>query len=126
MYDLLIHSCSMVQAASSTNAYGVPAMSWTTGATTTSGIACRLMPTPLGQMQAEQAGGLVVSEYVLYLLCEDAPASLLAYSAEDTHRITAVLDSDGASVDAGPFDVLRIRDQAGEGHHLRLDLERVG
>lgn len=125
MDDLLLHSCSVVQAAETANDYGHPGQSWTSGATTTSGLACRLQETSM-QRQAELASLAVQASHELWLPYDVAPASLLGSTAERTHRITNVIRrSDNSSVDAGPFDVKHIANAGGEDHHLKLFLQRV-
>lgn len=122
---LLEHSCSVVRAAESTNDYGQPTQSWTSGATTTSGIACRLAEISV-QAKAELASLAVQASHVLWLAWSSAPASLLANTAERTHRITNVLRrADSSSLDAGPFDIKHVANVGGEDHHLKLFLQRV-
>jgi hypothetical protein len=120
---LLIHTFSLLQAASTTGDYGHATQTWTgTGTVTTTGIACRYQP----RVEREAATGAVISDYVLYADYASVPASLLAHGAESTHRVSNILDAEGASLDAGPFDVLSIQDQAGSQHHLKLALKRIG
>ena len=126
--SLLIHTCSIVQAGS-TSEYGHTLPSWTSGTTTTAGIACRLMPRPTArdwQAELEQTGmaGTVISDFMLFVDWADVPSSLKASGAETTHRVTSVLKG-AVSVDAGPFDISYIRNEAGEDHHFRLALKRV-
>ena len=123
--DLLLHSCSVVKAAESTNDYGHPGQSWTSGATTTSGLVCRLQEVSV-QRQAELAALTVQASHELWMPYDVAPSSLLAATAERTHRITSVIRrSDSSSVDAGPFDVKHVANVGGEDHHLKLLLQRV-
>jgi hypothetical protein len=119
--NLLTHSCSIVQAGS-TSDLGHTVASWTSGTTTTTGLACRLQ----ARQERELATGNVISDYVLYALYGSVPASLLAHGAEGTHRVTNVLDGAGTTLDAGPFDVRSVQDQAGSQHHVKLVLKRTG
>lgn len=123
--DLLVHSCSVVQASEAANDYGHPTQSWTSGATTTTGIACRLSEVSM-QARAELASLAVQASHMLWMAWSGAPSSLRASTAERTHRITNVLRrSDSSSVDAGPFDVKHVANAGGEDHHLKLYLQRV-
>lgn len=121
LQNLLIHFCSVLQAGSTTD-LGNTVSLWTSGTTTTTGLACRLQ----ARTERELATGNVISDYVLYALYGAVPASLLVHGAESTHRIINVLDSSGATLDAGPFDVLSVQDQAGSQHHVKLALKRAG
>lgn len=119
--NLLMQTCTVVQAGS-TSDLGHTVASWTSGTTSTTGIACRLQP----HTERELATGAVISDYVLYALYGSVPTSLLAHGAESTHRITNVLNSAGATLDAGPFDIKSVQDEAGSQHHVKLALKRVG
>ena len=125
---LLTNTATLLQAGSTTD-YGNPAPSWTSGTTSTAGIAGRLMP--IGgqlavELAAEQPSGAVIADYVWYMAYGDAPAALLAFGVTDMFRLTTVCDANGTSLDAGPFDVKAIDDQAGAQHHLRVLLSRIG
>lgn len=123
---LFPHTCSVVQAASSTSGEdGRPSFSWTSGATTTTGIACRLSEVSM-QTRAELASQAVQADHELWMAWADAPSSLQAAAAERTHRITGVLRrDDGSSVDAGPFDVKHIANVGGADEVLKLYLLRT-
>ena len=124
--ELLTMTCTVVQATTATGSYGQPVPAWSgVGVVTTTGVACRLQPPKLQTQTREQPTGAALAEYELYLDYATAPASLLAHGASNTHRITTVARA-GVAVDAGPFDVLAIQDEAGAGHHLRLELRRAG
>ena len=123
--DLLIHYCSVVKAAESTGNYGHPSQSWTTGATTTSGLACRLQELS-AQGRAELASASVQASHVLWLDYAAAPSSLRGATAERMHRVTNVLRrADSSSVHAGPFDVKHVANVGGEDHHLKIILQTV-
>lgn len=122
---LLMHTCSVVKAAETTGSYGHPTQNWTAGATTTSGVNCRLQEAS-AQRQAEMAGLSIQVSHELWIAYNAAPASLREPTAERTHRIVNVLRrSNGSNVDAGPFDVKHVANVGGEDHHLKLFLQRV-
>lgn len=124
--SLMIHTCTIVQAGTQDD-YGNTMPTWTSGTTSTTGIACRLSPVALfRQARGEQATGESIADYELWLAYDDAPASLLSFGAADTHRVTDVHDAAGSVIDAGPFDIKFIADAAGQEHHLKLSLKRAG
>ena len=121
--SLMIHTCSVVQAATATDELGQQTTDWTISPTTTTLIPCRLQP----QTERELVTGAVISDHLLWMDRAKAPTSLRSNVVPDTHRITTVAwRGTGSSLDAGPFDVREVQDQAGEGHHLQLKLMRIG
>ena len=120
------HTCSVLAAASSTSAEdGRPSLSWSSGATTTTGIACRLSEVSM-QTRAELASGAIQADHEMWLAWGEAPSSLRAATAERLHRIINVLRrSDNTSVDAGPFDVRHAANVGGADEILKLYLMRV-
>jgi hypothetical protein len=70
----------------------------------------------------------VASDY-LFIAYGDAPASLVAQgstpSPESLHRVVDVKRPDSATLDAGPFDIVRVVDMAGAQDVLKLELKRV-
>ncbi len=116
---LLTHTCSIVQAATSSE-LGHTVTTWTTPAATTTGIACLIQP----KVMREIATGAVIGTHMLYMDYDDAPASLLVHGAEKSHRVTTWVHN--GLTDAGPFDVVEVKDPGGVAHHLELQLKRVG
>lgn len=121
MERLLIHTCSVVQAGS-VSAYGHSAPDWTTPTKTTTLIPCRWQP----KEERNVATGALLSSHLLMLPYGSAPATLLVHGAESTHRITNIARDCETLLDAGPFDIVAIKDAAGSGHHLELKLLRAG
>jgi hypothetical protein len=119
--ELLTMSCSVVKAAEITGDYGQVDLSWTSGTTTTAGIACLLQ----ARTERETATGAVISDHVLYMKHSATPATLLVQGAEKTHRVLTVAKG-GVTVDAGPFDITEVQDMAGQNEATRLKLKRVG
>jgi len=119
---LLIHTCTVVKSGTQTS-YGHSMPDWSTGATETKNVPCRLVPTA----DYDLATGALLSSHMLLLEYDSAPTSLLAHGAESTHRITAVTRAgDGDALDAGQFDIRQIKDAGGAGRVLTLRLLRVG
>lgn len=122
MERLLIHTCSVVQAGS-VSAYGHSAPDWTTPTKTTTLIPCRWQP----KEERNVATGALLSSHLMMLPYGSAPATLLVHGAETTHRITNIkLAGSGETIDAGPFDIVAVKDAGGAGHHLELKLLRAG
>lgn len=122
---LLTQTCTVTAASESTSGEdGRPSQSWTTGATVTTGIACRVIEMPL-QMQAEMATQAVQATHIGYIAYGDAPSSLKAATAERNHRLSAVAKG-GVTVDAGPFDIRHVSNAAASDHHLELYMTRIG
>jgi len=106
--------------------FGTPA------ATTT--VACRIQRLDsnsirhLEMVGNGKSGTLVASDY-LFIAYGDAPASLVAQgstpSPESLHRVVDVKRPDSATLDAGPFDIVRVVDMAGAQDVLKLELKRV-
>lgn len=125
--SLMVHTCTVERAGTKTGSYGHGGTpDFANPTTTTTGVTCRLRRLTARERIETGMAGTVVADYVLDAAVADAPATLRTAGAETTHRVTNVVWRDGgASVDAGPFDVLRVIDAAGEGHHLMLELRRV-
>ena len=125
--SLMIHTCTVVRAGTKTGSYGhAGAPDFATPAATTSEVVCRLRRLSARERIETGLAGTVVADYVLDVAITAAPATLCMAGAETTHRITDVLmRNSGVSVDAGPFDVVRVVDAGGEGHHLVMELRRV-
>lgn len=125
--SLMIHTCSVVQAGTKTGGYGhTNAADWATPTATTASIPCRLRRLTARERIETGMAGTVVADHVLDMAVANAPASIRVAGAETKHRVINVAwRNGGASVDAGPFDVLKVVDAAGEGHHLMLELRRV-
>lgn len=121
MDRLLIHCCTVVRAGTATS-YGHAAADWTTPAATTAGLACRWQP----KEERNVATGALVSSHLLMLPYDLAPATLLVHGAETTHRITNIARDCETLLDAGPFDIVAVKDAGGAGHHLELKLLRAG
>lgn len=117
--SLLTHTCAVVKAGTQTS-YGQSLPSWTSGTATTSGVACLIQP----RRVVEQATGAVIGTHVCYMLYADAPASLRAFGAEKTHRLTNWAVG-GVTRDAGPFEIVEVRDAGGQAHHLEIVLKRA-
>lgn len=125
--SLMVHTCSVVQAGTKTAGYGhTGAMDWANPTATTASIPCRLRRLTARERVEIGMSGTVVADHILDVAAASAPASLSAAGAETKHRVTNVAwRANGASIDAGPFDVLKVVDAAGAGHHLMLELRRV-
>lgn len=122
MDRLLIHTCAIVRAATATS-YGHTTADWTTPAATTTLVACRWQP----KEERNVATGALLSSHLMMLPYDLAPATLLVHGAETTHRITNIkLAGSGETIDAGPFDIVAVKDAGGAGHHLELKLLRAG
>lgn len=122
---LLTQTCTITAALESTSGEdGRPSKSWSSGATATTGIACRIIEMPL-QQQAELASQAIQATHIGYVAYADAPASLKAATAERNHRISNILKG-GSTVDAGPFDIRHVSNAAASDHHLELYLMRTG
>ena len=124
--SLMIHTCSVLQASTTTD-MGHTIKTWTgAGITTTTGIPCRLQRMDmLRNMAVINDTGAVIGDFALWMPYDDAPSVLKSYSSEDVVRITNVVDQDGVSIDAGPFFVTEIIDAAGEHQHIKLVLRRT-
>ena len=124
--SLLRHTCSIVQAGTSSGAYGHTDWDWTSGITTTASVKCHYSRGNVSEIEDARNQGTTVQHHVLWLAHDDAPASLRAAGANINHRITTIVRTDtGASIDAGPFDIEEITDMAGQHMGLRLILKRV-
>lgn len=122
MDRLLIHTCAIVRAATATS-YGHTTADWTTPAATTTLVACRWQP----KEERNIATGALVSSHLLMLPYDAVPSTLPVHGAETTHRITNIaLAESGTLLDAGPFDIVAVKDAGGAGHHLELKLLRAG
>lgn len=120
---LLTQKCTILQAGSGTGDYGYPALSWSSGTTSTANVSCRIVELPM-QSQAELATLAVQASHLLYVAHADAPSSLRAEGAERTHRVTTITKG-GATFDNGPFEVVHVNNAASADHHLELYLKRV-
>lgn len=122
-----------VGASSSPYHPGGTGISFTTPAASTS-VACRLQRldtltlSRMGEMIGGGKAGTVVMTHHMYIAYSAAPSTLLAQSspsAESLHRVVNVYGPDGALLDAGPFEILKIIDLAGAQDVLKLELRRV-
>lgn len=133
------HTCTIQVATVSTAAdpyhpgTGNRTVDFATPAATHTGIACRLQRLDsVAQNQAERTGdgkaGTVIATHFLWIKRAVCPATLLDQdsvpSPEVRHRIVDVAKA-GTVFDAGPFDVQRIVDLAGQGDVVKLELKRI-
>lgn len=89
----------------------------------------RLDSVTIAEMVGGGKAGTMVATDFLYIAYGDAPVSLVeqgsAPSPESLHRVVDVKRPDGALLDAGPFEIVRVVDMAGAGDVLKLELKRV-
>ena len=128
--SLLIHRCTIIAAsrdAVSSASYGHQAIDWAAPTTTYSGIACRWRPlTNVENKQVNFAGEVIADSY-LYMAWATVPATLKPFGAQTIHRVTAVLYPSGVAVEGtGFYEIYNVDNQAGESHHIRLMLKRIG
>lgn len=117
--DKLTHTCSIVQAGTITD-LGHTLADWAHPAATTTLIPCLIQPSVVREM----ATGAVLASHRMYVAYADVPASLLIHGAERSHRMTAWVHN--GLTDAGPFDVIEVRDPGGQAHHVEINLLQVG
>lgn len=137
--DLYIHSCTVVKATTLTtvdllNPQGgvITGVDWDNPAASTAGVRCRLMSVSVQQraeLSDSEKAGTVVATHIMQMPLAVAPSSLADLdSVPDPaviHRITNVLDWQGAVYNTGPFDILYVHDPSGEQEALLLLLKRV-
>lgn len=127
--SMLVHTCTVVQSSrgtATTGSYGHQSIDFTSGTTTTTGVRCRLEPMSMDERTNTQMQGTIVGDYNLYIAWESVPNGFLVQQSPALFRITSIVDSrTGASIDAGPFDINQVLNEAGESHHLKVVLKRV-
>lgn len=82
----------------------------------------------MGEVSTGGKAGTGVWTAYAYLAASDAPATLKDRDSipapETYHRLTNIKRA-GQLVDAGPYDIQKIVDMAGDGQMLKLELKRV-
>jgi hypothetical protein len=114
-----------VKAGSTAGGYGHTDNDWSSGITTTSGVACHYSAGDVDEIVDARNQGVTIQHHTLWMKYSSAPATLLVPGANVNHRITTIETSAGVSVDAGPFDITEITDMAGLHQLLRLVLKRI-
>ena len=103
-------------------------VSWTTLAATYAGVRCLWQPMTLEEIAAAGRAGTVVAMVKVYVLFGDLPATLKVRGAlpapETYHRFVNVRDAEGV-VDAGPLDIEKIVNMAGQDAMVMLEVKRV-
>ena len=137
IYAVLKHTCTIQVGTLSTTADPYHpgsdnrTVSWTSP-TSHTGIVGRWQQLSLRDI-GEQAGngmaGTMVTTHFWHMVRSDAPSTLIDHDStpapETYHRIVNVKDSQGNTLDAGPFDVQRVLDLAGQNEVIKLELKRV-
>ena len=103
-------------------------VSWTTLVATYAGVKCLWQPLTLEEIAAQGRAGTVVAMAKVYVLFKDLPASLKVRGTlpapETYHRIVNVTDAEGI-VDAGPLDIEKIVNMAGQDAMVLFEVKRV-
>lgn len=100
-----------------------------TPAATYTGLWGLLQRLSLEERANQGVAGTTIATHNLYMDKADAPAGLVAFDStpapEVLYRVVNVARDGGESIDAGPFDIQRITDLAGQGDVLQIELKRV-
>lgn len=101
---------------------------WTILAATYAGIKCLWQPLTLEEIAAQGRAGTVVAMAKVYILFKDLPTTLKVRGAlpapEVYHRLVNVTDAQGI-VDAGPLDIEKVVNMAGQDEMTLLEVKRV-
>lgn len=124
---LMIHRCTIVAATiqtASVSSYGHKTPSFSTPLVTYPNVICRLRPLSLQEIQSLGRAGQILNDYFLYIPWGLMPLTLRQLDASLTHQVQHITTADGTLVDAGPFDIQSIPNQAGMDHHVRMVIRR--
>ena len=103
-------------------------VSWTVLAATYANIKCLWQPLTLEEIAAQGRSGTVVAMAKVYILFKDLPDTLKVRGAlpapEVYHRLVNVADAQGI-VDAGPLDIEKIVNMAGQDAMVLFETKRV-
>jgi hypothetical protein len=126
---LLIHTCDITQAthtSGSSGSYGHDDEDYTTSEEIAGNVPCLLQAMSVREMVQLGFSGTIVGMYSLYMLPDRMPESLSMSQGSTDHQISNIRTKRGNKlVDAGPFNIQSVIDEAGQGHHFRLMLQRV-
>lgn len=122
--EMLNHTCTLVAGKSSTNGYGNELVKWAVadGATEYKLIPCHRIVSPIF-IGRDTTGGATMIYYYLYMAISSAPLGFGIPGAEGNYRITDIVTANGT--DSGPYDVVVVNDEQGQGHHFRIMLTRT-
>ena len=127
--SLLIHRCDIERATRGTatgDTYGHEEPSYGPPETIAEDVPCLLQPLTITELARMGLMATVQGIYALYLTEVSLPSTLTMTAGLNEHQIVNIRRKRGDQlVDAGPFDITSVADEAGQGHHYRLLLQRV-
>jgi hypothetical protein len=127
--SLLIHRCDIEQATRGTasgDSYGHEEPSYGPPETVAYSVPCLLQPLSITELTRLGMTATVQGIYALYLAAPSLPSTLSMTVGLNEHQIVNVRRyQGGVLIDPGPFDITSVSDEAGQGHHYRLLLQRV-
>lgn len=127
--SLLIHRCTIIRASrgtSSSSSYGHSKINFDMPEVLFQDVLCRFEPLSLEEMTGLGTQGRVTGTYWLWLPWESIPPGILAQEKSILHRVTNIKDRRSKRlIDAGPFDIDPLVDEAGASHHVRLMLRKT-
>jgi len=114
-YDsLLIHTCTIQRSSTaSTDEFGQPVLTWSDHE---DDVPCRYYPIRGREVDTVQKH-TVVASHILHMR---------KWDVREGDRIVDIYEG-AVELDAGPFDILRVKRRANSvvGHHLELEMKRV-
>lgn len=127
--NLLIHTCTISQAQrsdGSAGTYGHDDTDYEEPEAVAEKVPCLLQALSVQELSRLGMDATLRGVYSLFVLPIDMPDSLTMSAGAADHQISDVRAKRGNKlIDAGPFNITSVIDEAGQGHHYRLTLLRV-